>query len=136
MRQTNILIIMADEHNRAMLGCAGHPLVKTPNLDALRSQSVSFENAYGEGQPTIQMRRNLMTGIFRGGNRPLDLYRRIKVGIGGTIMPEASPELSDDDIFDIVYYVLSIAASNDAARIQEARATAADPAADHGQEDR
>lgn len=65
--------------------------------------------------------RNLQLGVFRGGSRPIDLYRRIKYGIGGTIMPAASTDLSDTDFFDLVYYVLSIAEENDPARIQEAR---------------
>ncbi len=96
--------------------------------DPLRQRAKKLDEWGNESNP-----RNLMMGIFRGGNRPLDLYRRIRVGIGGTIMPEASPDLSDDDIFDIVYYVLSIAASNDAARIQERRASA-QAAEDHVEE--
>ena len=38
MKPQNFLFIMADEHNRAMMGCSGHPLVKTPNLDALAAR--------------------------------------------------------------------------------------------------
>ena len=36
--------------------------VETPNLDALAAESVVFENAFGEGQPTLQMRRAFYTG--------------------------------------------------------------------------
>jgi arylsulfatase A-like enzyme len=36
--------------------------VATPNLDGLRRESVSFTNAFGEGQPTLQMRRAFFTG--------------------------------------------------------------------------
>lgn len=35
---------------------------KTPNLDDLYRQSVAFEGAYGEGQPTLQCRRAFFTG--------------------------------------------------------------------------
>lgn len=52
--------------------------------------------------------RNLTTGIYRGGRRPLDLYRRIKVGIKGTPMPSANVKLKDSDIWDLVNYVLSV----------------------------
>ena len=31
----NLLIIMSDQHSNKMLGCYGHPMVRTPNLDAL-----------------------------------------------------------------------------------------------------
>ena len=42
-------------------------------------------------------------------------------GIGGTIMPAASDELTDDDIWALVYYVLSIAEQHDVARAEERR---------------
>ncbi len=44
----------------AMTGPMAH--VATPNLDGLVRESVSFTNAYGEGQPTLQMRRAFFTG--------------------------------------------------------------------------
>jgi len=36
--------------------------VRTPDFDALARESVSFTQAYGEGQPTLQMRRAFFTG--------------------------------------------------------------------------
>ena len=46
MTQPNFLVIMSDEHQARALGCAGHPFVKTPNLDALAARGVRFTNAY------------------------------------------------------------------------------------------
>ena len=34
-RRPNVLVIMSDEHDPAVMGCAGHPLARTPNLDRL-----------------------------------------------------------------------------------------------------
>ena len=51
--------------------------------------------------------RDLRQAGFRGGSSPLDLYRRIRVGISGSIMPGASESLDDDAIWDLVYFVLS-----------------------------
>lgn len=42
----NVLIIMSDQHNRGFMGCAGHPLVQTPNLDALAGCGTLFTQAY------------------------------------------------------------------------------------------
>ena len=60
----NVIVICVDTFRTDLVG-DGRKLsfVNTPNLDALKQQCVAFENAYGEGQPTIQMRRNLMTGM-------------------------------------------------------------------------
>ncbi|RMG40428.1 MAG: cytochrome c [Planctomycetota bacterium] len=52
--------------------------------------------------------RNLTRGIYRGGRRPLDIYRRIYVGIKGTPMPSSAAALNEEQIWDLVNYVLSI----------------------------
>ncbi len=58
--------------------------------------------------------RNFHEGIFRGGDRPQDLYWRIAVGIKGTPMPAFGPApgspgvLSPEEIWDVVYYVRSL----------------------------
>jgi arylsulfatase A-like enzyme len=39
------------------------PDVATPNLDALRREGVTFTRAFGDGQPTIPVRRCLYTGM-------------------------------------------------------------------------
>jgi len=52
--------------------------------------------------------RNLTTGIYRGGRRPLDIYRRIAAGISGTPMAGFKATMKDDQIWDLVNYVYSI----------------------------
>ncbi len=41
----NVLFILSDQHNAKVLGCKGHPDVKTPNLDRLAEEGVRFDNA-------------------------------------------------------------------------------------------
>ena len=38
----NLLIITSDEHRRDAMGCAGHPVVKTPNPGQVRCPRDSF----------------------------------------------------------------------------------------------
>ena len=38
----NVLFITGDQLQFAALGCNGHPVVKTPNLDALAADGVMF----------------------------------------------------------------------------------------------
>ena len=58
--------------------------------------------------------RNLRLGIYRGGRRPLDLYRRIHAGIPGTPMPGAGPApgkketFTPEQIWHLVDYVRSL----------------------------
>ncbi len=42
----NFLVIMSDEHQGRALGCAGHGLVRTPNLDRLAARGTRFTDAY------------------------------------------------------------------------------------------
>ena len=46
MKPANLLILMSDEHNPKVMGCAGHPIVQTPNLDRLAAQGTMFTSAY------------------------------------------------------------------------------------------
>jgi mono/diheme cytochrome c family protein len=51
--------------------------------------------------------RDLTRGIYRGGRRPIDLYRRITAGIKGTPMP-AFTILTEQERWDLVNFVLSV----------------------------
>jgi choline-sulfatase len=46
MKSTNLLIIMSDEHNPKVMGAGGHPIVKTPHIDALAGHGTMFTSAY------------------------------------------------------------------------------------------
>jgi mono/diheme cytochrome c family protein len=59
--------------------------------------------------------RNLRLGNYRGGGRPLDLYRRIHAGINGAPMPGLGPaapgqqgQLKPEDIWALVDYIRSL----------------------------
>lgn len=54
--------------------------------------------------------RDLTIGIFRGGGEGIHLYRRVREGIAGTVMPGLSGTLAldEDTIWDLVYFVQSM----------------------------
>ena len=52
--------------------------------------------------------RNLTSGIYRGGRRPLDVFRRVTAGIKATPMAGFVTTLPEVDRWHIVNYVLSI----------------------------
>jgi mono/diheme cytochrome c family protein len=49
---------------------------------------------------------NLTLGVFRGGGRPIDLFRRLHSGVKGTPMASQSSNLKDEEIWDLVNFVL------------------------------
>ena len=64
MKSTNLVFIMADEHNVNALGCYGHPMVKTPNLDRLAAMGTRFTSAYTNCPLCVPARASLATGRY------------------------------------------------------------------------
>jgi mono/diheme cytochrome c family protein len=53
--------------------------------------------------------RNLTLGQYRGGRRPIDVFRRVYAGIKGTPMPGfGGTALKDEEIWDVVNFVMSL----------------------------
>src|SRR6478752_7197998 len=59
MKPTNVLFILSDEHQHNLMGCAGHPLIKTPALDALAQRGTRFSNAYTPSPICVPARASL-----------------------------------------------------------------------------
>ena len=60
----NMIVIMSDEHTSKYLGCYGHPMVKTPNLDALAASGTLFESAYTPSPVCVPARASFATGLY------------------------------------------------------------------------
>ena len=59
----NILLIMTDQQRGDCLGCDGHPVLETPNLDQLASEGIRFRHAYSAVPSCIAARTSLLTGM-------------------------------------------------------------------------
>lgn len=68
-KQPNILFITADQWRGDCLSAAGHPLVKTPNLDKLAASGVFFKNHFANAAPCSPARACLYTGLYQMNNR-------------------------------------------------------------------
>jgi choline-sulfatase len=64
LQPQNMLILMSDEHNPKMMGSAGHPLVKTPHLDALAARGTRFSQAYTNCPICVPARASFATGRY------------------------------------------------------------------------
>lgn len=64
MNTPNQLIIMADEWTLKALGCAGHPLIRTPNLDKLAARGTHFTKAYTPDPICVPARAAFQSGRY------------------------------------------------------------------------
>jgi len=61
----NILIILADDAGYSDFGFMGSDEIKTPNLDKLASDGVTFNNAYVSASVCSPSRAGLLTGMYQ-----------------------------------------------------------------------
>ncbi len=60
----NVICVCLDTFRADIIGPGGKfSHAHTPNLDAFHNSSIRFNRAFGEGQPTLQVRRALFTGM-------------------------------------------------------------------------
>lgn len=59
----NIVFLFADDQTSSSLGCYGHPIAKTPNIDALAARGTLFRNSF-VSQPICWVSRStILTGL-------------------------------------------------------------------------
>ena len=59
----NIVFFFADDQRNDTLGCAGHPIVKTPTIDGLAKQGVLFENCLVSHSICWVSRTTILSGL-------------------------------------------------------------------------
>jgi arylsulfatase A-like enzyme len=64
MPARNVLFIMCDQLRWDHLACAGHPHIRTPNLDALAARGTRFTQAYVQSGICGPSRMSFYTGRY------------------------------------------------------------------------
>lgn len=60
----NILLFMTDQQRGDCLGCEDHPVLMTPNLDAIAANGVRMAHCYSTCPSCIAARRSILSGQF------------------------------------------------------------------------
>lgn len=90
MERRNTLFIMCDQLRFDYLSCAGHPTLKTPNIDALAARGVRFTNAYCQSPVCGPSRMSFYTGRYTSSHGATANFTPMRVGernIGDHLKP-------------------------------------------------
>lgn len=60
----NVLFICVDQWRGDCLGLLGHPAARTPNIDALARDAVTFTSHWGQAAPCGPARASMLTGLY------------------------------------------------------------------------
>ena len=87
----NIIIIFMDDMGYGDLGSAGHPTIRTPNIDRLSNEGLKWTNFYTASSVCSPSRGALLTGRYP-----------IRIGLGGekkrVFFPDSKGGLPDSEI--------------------------------------
>ena len=64
MNSPHILLILTDQQRADCLSCAGHPMLKTPNMDRLAAEGVRFSNCFTTSPLCVPARISLAMGLY------------------------------------------------------------------------
>jgi arylsulfatase A-like enzyme len=64
MSRPNFLFFITDQQRADYLGCAGHPVVKTPHIDGIAATGTRFDRFYVASPVCMPNRASLLTGRY------------------------------------------------------------------------
>jgi len=63
-RRPNVVVVLTDDQRWDALSCAGHPHLKTPNIDRLAGEGVRFANAFCTTSLCSPSRASILSGLY------------------------------------------------------------------------
>jgi len=83
-KRPNVLFIATDDMNNS-LGCYGHPIVKSPNLDGLAARGIRFDRAYCQFAFCSPSRSSLMTGLGPATTKVYNLQKHFREAVPNAV---------------------------------------------------
>lgn len=68
-KRPNILFILTDNQRWDLMGCAGNPIIQTPNMDSLAQKGVMFSKAFVTTPICAASRASILTGLYESSHR-------------------------------------------------------------------
>lgn len=68
----NLIFLLSDDQRHDLLSCAGHPILRTPNIDRLASQGTRFVNNFCATAICCTSRASILTGLHEESHKISD----------------------------------------------------------------
>jgi arylsulfatase A-like enzyme len=81
-KRPNVVVMMTDDQRADFMSLAGHPFLKTPNMDRIGREGAHFKNAFVTNALCAPSRATMMTGLYSHANGVLD-------NMGSKLNPQA-----------------------------------------------
>jgi arylsulfatase A-like enzyme len=83
----NFVLFVTDDQRWDCLSCAGHPLLKTPNIDAIAEHGTRFTNSFVTTSICCISRASIMTGRLARNHKVPDFDTALAPDVMGTTFP-------------------------------------------------
>lgn len=77
----NVLFILCDDLRWNAMSCAGHPALKTPNLDRIAKEGVRFANTFCTTSLCSPSRASILTGLYAHTHGVRDNFTELPIGL-------------------------------------------------------
>ncbi|HTB85177.1 MAG TPA: sulfatase [Candidatus Sulfotelmatobacter sp.] len=82
-RKPNLFVFLGEGLRYDELSCMGHPLVKTPNMDRVAREGMTFGNSFVTNALCLPSRASMLTGMYSHTTGVLSNEPSSKSGLGG-----------------------------------------------------
>jgi N-acetylglucosamine-6-sulfatase len=77
----NVLFILCDDIRWNAMSCAGHPALKTPNIDRIAREGVRFSNTFCTTSLCSPSRASILTGLYAHGHGVRDNFSELPTNL-------------------------------------------------------
>lgn len=96
-RRPNVLFILTDDQRWDALGLAGHPALKTPNIDRLGREGVWFRNAFCTTALCSPSRASILSGLYAHAHGVVNNFTEFPAAI------KSFPQVLQGEGYDTAY---------------------------------